>query len=62
MLFRSVFRVTSAVAFLAYGWAVIPFAIWYGHPWSVTAKYLLDALIYGLVTGGVYAWLWPAPA
>lgn len=60
--YMQVFRVTSAVAFLAYGWAVIPFAIWYGHPWSVTAKYLLDALIYGLVTAGAYAWLWPAPA
>lgn len=57
-----VFRLTSAVAFLAYAWAVIPFAIWYGHPWSVTAKYLLDGLIYGLVTAGAYAWLWPAAA
>ncbi len=58
--YLSVFRFVSAVAFLAYGWAVIPFAIWYGHPWSVTAKYLLDGLIYGLATAGAFAWLWPA--
>lgn len=31
-----------------------------GHPWSTTAKYLLDALIYSLVIAGSFAWLWPA--
>ncbi|MEL7312094.1 MAG: hypothetical protein AAFN07_11320 [Pseudomonadota bacterium] len=55
-----VFRAVSAIAFLAYGWAVIPFSIWYGHLWSTCAKYLVDALIYALLTAGVYAWLWPA--
>jgi len=55
-----VFRFISAVGFLTFGWAVIPFSIWYGHRWSTTAKYLLDALIYGLVIAGSFAWLWPA--
>jgi len=55
-----VFRFVAAVGFLTFGWAVIPFSIWYGHPWSTTAKYLLDALIYGLVVAGSFAWLWPA--
>jgi len=45
---------------LAFGWAMVPMSIWYGHPWSSTVKYLLDALIYGLVVGGSFAWLWPA--
>jgi len=27
--------------------------------WVTTAKYLLDALIYGLVVAGSFAWLWP---
>ncbi|MDX2219095.1 MAG: hypothetical protein SF172_08740 [Burkholderiales bacterium] len=56
----SVFHLVAPMAFLAFGWGVVPFAIWYGHPWSTTAKYLLDALIYGLVVGGSFAWLWPA--
>ena len=55
-----VFRFVTTAAFLAFGWAVIPFSIWYGHPWSTSAKYLLDALIYGLVVGGTFGWLWPA--
>ncbi len=54
-----VFRTVSAIAFLAFGWGQIPFSIWYGHPWSTSAKYLLDALIYALVVAGVFAWLWP---
>lgn len=54
-----VFRFVLTVGFLTFGWAVIPLSIWFGHPWSTTAKYLLDALIYGLVVAGSFAWLWP---
>jgi len=57
-----VFRFVASVGFLAFGWAQVPMSIWYGHPWSTTAKYLLDALIYGLVVAGTFAWLWPAAA
>ena len=57
--YLTVFRVVSTMGFLTFGWAVIPFSIWYGHPWSTTAKYLLDALIYGMVVAGTFAWLWP---
>jgi len=53
-----VFRFVSAVGFLTFGWAVVPYSIWFGHQWSTTAKYLLDALIYGLVIAGSFAWLW----
>ncbi|MEL6869553.1 MAG: hypothetical protein AAFO81_07110 [Pseudomonadota bacterium] len=55
-----VFRFVATAAFLTYGWAQIPFAIWYGHPWGVTARFMLDALIYALLSAGVFAWLWPA--
>ncbi len=54
-----VFRTVAAVSFLAFGWAQIPFSIWYGHPWSTTFKYLVDALIYGLLVAGSFSWLWP---
>lgn len=57
--FMPVFRLVATVGFLAFGWSNIPLSIWYGHPWSVTAKYLLDALIYGLVVAACFAWLWP---
>ena len=55
--YLAVFRVAGTVAFIANGIAHIPDSIWFGKPWSVTLKNLLDALIYGLLTGGVFGWL-----
>ncbi len=43
-------------SFLAYGFAHISNSIWMGQPWRVAAKNLLDALIYGCVTGGAFGW------
>ena len=57
--YMTVFQFVALVGFLAFGWAVIPFSIWFGHLWSMTAKYLVDALVYGLVVAGTFAWLWP---
>lgn len=59
--YLAIFRVTSAVAFATFGFAVIPEAIWYGRRWSVIAKYLFDALFYALLVAGVFGWLWPYP-
>lgn len=58
--YMSVFRFVATVGFVTFGWGVIPFSIWFGHLWSMTAKYLLDALIYGVVVAGSFAWLWPS--
>ena len=55
--YMDVFRVTCTTAWIAYGVAYIQDSIWFGRPWSITLKGLLDALIYGLLTGGVFGWL-----
>lgn len=55
--YLSVFRIAGAVAFVAYGMAYIQESVWFGRSWSVTLKALLDALIYGVLTGGVFGWL-----
>lgn len=55
--YLAIFRVAGTVAFIANGVALIPESIWFGRPWRMTAKNLLDALIYGLLTGGVFGWL-----
>jgi hypothetical protein len=34
-------------------------AIWFGYRWSATAKDVVDGMIYGLLTAGVFGWLWP---
>jgi hypothetical protein len=54
-----VFRVVGTAAFLAYGLGHISNGIWKGQLWSVTIKEVFDGLIYGLLTAGVFGWLWP---
>ena len=55
-----VFRITSIVAFAGYGLALFQSSIWFKKKWSSTFKSVFDALIYALVTGGFFGWLWPA--
>ena len=55
--YLTAFRITGTVAFVAYGIAYIQESIWFGRPWSVTARNMFDALIYGLLTGGAFGWL-----
>jgi hypothetical protein len=57
--YLSVFRVAGMTAFLAYAVALWQQSIWYHRPWSTTFKLTLDGLIYGLLTGGMFGWLWP---
>ena len=57
--YLEVFRIAGTVAFLAYGLRGVPDSIWYGKPWKVTIKEMIDGLIFGLLTGGAFGWLWP---
>ena len=57
--YLKVFRIVGTVAWLAYGFALIQESIWFGKPWSHTAKTLADAFVYALLTAGVFGWLWP---
>jgi hypothetical protein len=54
-----VHRVAGAVAFCAHGMAHLSNSIWYKKKWSGTLKNVFDGLVYGLVTGGIFGWLWP---
>jgi hypothetical protein len=54
-----VFRLVSIVAFLGYAGAQVQNSIWRAEPWSSTIKNVLDGLVYGLVTGAVFAVTWP---
>ena len=57
--YLQVFRVVGCVSFLAYAGAHAADPIWRGARWSTTFKNLFDGLLYGLMTGGVFGWLWP---
>lgn len=58
--YLAVFRVAGMTAFIAYAIGLWQQSIWYSRPWSTTLKLTLDGLIYGLLTGGAFGWLWPA--
>ncbi len=54
-----VFQVVGTVGFMTYGLGEIPMSIWMGKPWIVAAKEAADGLLYGLMMGGAFGWLWP---
>lgn len=54
-----VFQLAGVTAFIGYSVALWELSIWYRRAWSMTLKGTLDGLIYGLLTGGVFGWLWP---
>lgn len=54
-----VFRFVGSTAFVGYSLALWQNSIWYGRRWSTTLKSNFDGLIYGLLTAGVFGWLWP---
>jgi hypothetical protein len=54
-----VFRVAGTAAVLAYAAAIVPKSIWWGQSWSMTLKEVFDGVVYGLLTGAAFCWLWP---
>jgi hypothetical protein len=56
----TVFRVLGTVAILPYAVAHLHDIIWRNRPGGIVAKFVFGGLVYGLVTGAVFAWLWPA--
>jgi hypothetical protein len=54
-----VFRVAGTAGVLAYGLGHLSDGIWKGQMWSMTIKETIDGLVYGLLTAGVFGWLWP---
>lgn len=57
--YGQVFRVVAAVAFAGYSLAVLQASIWWARSWGYTLRTMADGLLYGLLTGGVFGWLWP---
>jgi hypothetical protein len=55
----SVCRFAATVAFAGYGLGQWQNSIWYSRKWTTAIKYTIDSLIFGILTGLVFAWLWP---
>jgi hypothetical protein len=57
--YLDIFRFAGTTAFIGYGLGIWQHSIWWGRPWATTAKSTFDALIYALLTAGIFGWLWP---
>mgnify|MGYP001821464976 FL=1 len=55
--YLAIFRISGTIAFIAYGMAYVQESIWFGRKWSSTVFTFVDALIYALLTGGLFGWL-----
>jgi hypothetical protein len=55
----AVLRFAGTTAFIGYAAALWQSSIWYRRSWWTTLKLNVDGLVYGVLTGLVFAWLWP---
>lgn len=58
--FKPVFHMTALAAVLGYAVGALPESIWKGQRWSITLKFVFDGILYGIATGVMFGWLWPA--
>ena len=58
-VYLQVLRFAGATAFIGYSLALWQLSIWYHRSWSITIKATVDGLIYALITGATFGWLWP---
>lgn len=57
--YRPVFRFAATTAFVGYALALWQESIWHKRQLSTTLRGTFDGLVYGLLTGGTFGWLWP---
>ena len=57
--YLAVFRFAGTVAFAGYALALLQNSIWWRRDWGTTLRNMVDGLIFALLTGGVFGWLWP---
>lgn len=57
--FGHVFQVLGTVGVLAYSFAFIPNGVWFGQRPRAIVMCVIDGVAYGLITGAIFAALWP---
>jgi hypothetical protein len=58
--YLAVFRISGTAALLGYALNSAVDSIWKGLSWSITLRFVVDGIVYALVTAGSFAALWPA--
>ncbi len=57
--YLAVFRLAGTTTFLAFGMGMWQHYIWWGKSLRAAVTNTLDALIYALLTAGIFGWRWP---
>ena len=57
--YMPVFRLTSTVSFAGFALGIWQSWIWYSRDLGSTLRANVDGLVYALLTGGLFGWLWP---
>ncbi|HET7790038.1 MAG TPA: hypothetical protein VFK78_04505 [Gemmatimonadales bacterium] len=57
--YLEVFRVVGTIGFLAYCASSVQDPIWFQRPWRSWVLQAIDALVFGMLMGGTFGWLWP---
>jgi hypothetical protein len=57
--YRAVFHFAALTSFTGYSLALLQDSIWGGRSWGATVRSMIDGLVYALLTGGTFGWLWP---
>ncbi len=57
--FAKVFQVLGTAGILAYCFASFPNDLWFQFKRRAMVMNWIDGVAFGLITGGVFAWLWP---
>ena len=57
--YLKVFQIAGCVAFVGYSMGLPQASIWGGKNWGSTLRGMFGGLIYGMLTGGTFGWLWP---
>ena len=57
--FAKVFQIAATAGILAYSFSFIPNALWFGAYKRTIIASFIDGIVYGLITGAIFAWRWP---
>lgn len=54
-----VFQVVGTAGILAYCFATFPHDVWFQKKRRAMAMDWIDGIVFGLITGAIFAWMWP---
>jgi hypothetical protein len=56
---KLIFHTVALTSFLGFAMALWQMSIWYHRSAVTTLKSTIDGLVYAVITGGTFVWLWP---